>query len=412
MSTFSNSRLYPPSIFEFGTCSFTVLFSNPIVTFSFSPLLICAFVTLYSPFTIPFVTSISITSIILLYPSGAFVSSTLIISVPSSVISIPVISIFPSSFVITVLSSPFSNVILNSAPLSTLLNSSLSTFSNSRLYPPSIFEFGTVIVTIFPSYFAFISASSNPVPCAFFNFMSVILYAPSDKLLVISICTLSNNLLYPSGAFVSFIVIVSMPSSSIFIPSILTIPCSSVVNTCFVPSANITSKIAPLNTSFEFPLSTFNICKLYVPSAFLFGIVTFIIPFSDVASTLPSAIPVPSNSFISILPTTYWPFNITVSTSNSNVFIILLYPSGAFVSSINIVSVPSFVISISGISIFPSPFVVTILSSPFGNVTLNSAPLNFFCSFSASILLNSNPYLPVTFPKISFSKSSSSCSPL
>ena len=73
--------------------------------------------------------------------------------------------------------------------------------------------------------------------------------------------------------------------------------------------------------------------------------------------------------------------------------IIFSYPSGAFVSSIVIVSVPGCVIFIGPIFISPFEFVCSV-TVPFGLVILNVAPCNFLLVFPCSTFTSFKLYCP------------------
>ena len=120
---------------------------------------------------------------------------------------------------------PLFNVTLNFAPCNVLLASFESTFISCRLYEPSCLSFGTIIV-INPS------CKFTVLPFAFVSSVNVALfaiYSPFCSSLFTSTVNVSISLLYPIGASVSVIVIVSVPGSVIAILSILNVPFASVV---------------------------------------------------------------------------------------------------------------------------------------------------------------------------------------
>ena len=141
----------------------------------------------------------------------------------------------------------------------------------------------------------------------------------------------------------------------------------------------------------------------------MFGTVIVIVPDSLFAFTLASP-PKPdaSNSFNFTFVAIYSPFLSSFVISNLKLLYILLYPSGAFISSTNISSVPTCVISTSPKSINPLESVVFVIVFPAGIVTLNSAPLNTVLKLLASTFKICNLYFPSGFSTINFSKSSSS----
>ena len=113
----------------------------------------------------------------------------------------------------------------------------------------------------------------------------------------------------------------------------------------------ITWNFAPCNISFVL-LSCFTICKLYEPVFFSFGTVTVISP-SLMFTVLPFAC-VSSEKSTSLAM--YAPPFMVFVTFNINVSINLLYPAGASVSVIVIVSAPVSVIVIGDIVILPFSF--------------------------------------------------------
>ena len=156
-----------------------------------------------------------------------------------------------------------------------MLASFESTFINCRLYEPSCLSFGTIIV-INPS------CKFTVLPFAFVSSVNVALfaiYSPFCSSLFTSTVNVSISLLYPIGASVSVIVIVSVPGSVIAILSILNVPFASVVYSVDCPLFIVTLNFAPCN-GFWFSPSCFINCIPYAPVCFSFGTVIVINPFS------------------------------------------------------------------------------------------------------------------------------------
>ena len=133
-----------------------------------------------------------------------------------------------------------------------------------------------------------------------------------------------------------------------------------------------------------FPCSTLTSFKLY---SLFFGINLFctvtVIVFPETAISAPvCGLVITAFCIPYILPD-----NAFVTCTWIGSVIIFSYPSGAFVSSIVIVSVPVPVILISLNVNSPFAFVVSV-STPFGDVILNSAPSSFVEGLFWSTFIN------------------------
>ena len=117
--------------------------------------------------------------------------------------------------------------------------------------------FATTIFITFPSNVTLVPSTSPDVIVALFAE-----YTPSTICFSISIVIVSSSLLYPSGAFVSSIVIVSILSISVIVtvPK-LTIPSVPVVLVCSLPFGKVTLNSAPCNFIVGSSLSTFSNCS-------------------------------------------------------------------------------------------------------------------------------------------------------
>ena len=191
-------------------------------------------------------------------------------SVPVAVTAIGPIFISPLAFVVCV-TSPVGELILNSAPCNFLLVFPCSTFTSFKLYSLSfgINLFSTVTVIVSP--LTLILAPD----WVFVIFASDIEYVLFVKVFVT--CTCIGDVIifsYPVGAFVSSIVIVSVPFVVIWIGPIFISPFEFVV--CVTsPFGEFILNSAPCNFLLVLPCSTFISFKLYEPS---FGNVTSLLP--------------------------------------------------------------------------------------------------------------------------------------
>ena len=249
------------------TCT---VFTPSELVVKFALLLPVTLLATYFPFCSSFTTVNSIGVLFNAYPSGASISVIVIVSgFETFVICILLIFISPLESVVYSCALPLFMLILNLAP-NNLSWFEESCFINFNLYEPESVELLTVIFTVFTPLLPWVTLTLpfSTSPSLTFEVTLLATYLPScNAFVTVNVIGVSFKI-YPSGAVISVIVIVSgFDMSVIFIPSIVISPLESVVYGAAAPLFMLILNVAPSNL-FLLEESCFTNLKLYEPVGF------------------------------------------------------------------------------------------------------------------------------------------------